>query len=182
MATVNDALKFVQDPHTPKVGLSFNGKVVGNGEHIPKAETHVTPTLTLPTPSGVYIVVCIDLDAPFPSFSFLGPILHWFQSGLRASASSTPSTSGDSIGTQLTALGIPHIVDYAGAGPPPGSGPHRYIFLLYQQSGDFDASKHAVVKEGQKVGISKRIKYDFAALVRDAKLGEPVAGNWFISN
>jgi phosphatidylethanolamine-binding protein (PEBP) family uncharacterized protein len=33
--------------------------------------------------TGSYIIACIDPDAPFTSFAFLGPILHWLQSGVK---------------------------------------------------------------------------------------------------
>ena len=44
MATIEEALKFVQDLDTPNLKISIGGKVVGNGSHIPKAG--VSPVLT----------------------------------------------------------------------------------------------------------------------------------------
>lgn len=108
------------------------------------------------------------------SVPFLSPILHWLQSDLRASG-----TSGDA---ELTAPGVQPIADYRGAGPPLGAAPHRYLFLVYQQPERFDAKKFGQLQEGQKAGIPKRVRYDLAGFVREAKLGEPVAGQWFVSN
>jgi hypothetical protein len=36
MTTVEEALAFAKDPATKKLGLLFNSKAVGNGEHVPK--------------------------------------------------------------------------------------------------------------------------------------------------
>ena len=148
------------------------------------SDTHVTPQIFFPaaTVDGVYIVVCIDLDAPFTGFAFLAPILHWLQTGLRASPSPGTTTGGESPNVELTAAGTAPLVHYAGAGPPPGSGPHRYLFLLYRQPEDFDAKKVAPAAEGQQVGRLARMRYDFAGLVRNGKFGQPVAGQWFVSN
>jgi len=104
------------------------------------------------------------------SFSFLGPILHWIQSDLKATA-----------GTDSLISTEPWIVDYAPPGPPPGSGPHRYVFLLYEQPADFDVKKHAPAG-GKKVGISPRVRYDLGVFEKEAKLGPVVAANYFNSN
>ncbi|KAK5164248.1 uncharacterized protein LTR77_009942 [Saxophila tyrrhenica] len=179
MATVEAALAFVQTSSTPKLTVSFDGKVVGNGEHIPKAETHVAPTVSLTSPgSDTYLALCVDLDAPFISFPFLSPILHWLQPGLRAGATS----SSESGATELTASDTPYVFDYRGAGPPPGAAPHRYVFLLYRQPEGFEGKVFGQPDEGQKVGLMKRVRYDFGGLVARAGLGEPVAGSWVVSN
>jgi hypothetical protein len=43
----------------------------------------------VPNSSATYMVVALDLDAPFPSFGALGPILHWIQPGFKASPNNT---------------------------------------------------------------------------------------------
>jgi phosphatidylethanolamine-binding protein len=74
------------------------------------------------------------------------------------------------------------VAEYVGAGPPPGAAPHRYVFLLYEQPEDFDVKKLGQVAESGTFPIRKRARYDFEGLVRDAKLGTPVAANWITSN
>ena len=122
------------------------------------------------------MVLCIDLDAPFTGFPFLSPILHWLQPGLRAAATSSRD------GHELTAPNVPFVVDYRGAGPPPGSGPHRYLFLLYQQPAGFDGKRFGQPAERQKIGLFGRVRYNLVDFVKQARLGQPVAGNWFVSN
>ncbi|THC90915.1 hypothetical protein EYZ11_009632 [Aspergillus tanneri] len=42
------------------------------------------PTISFAaSPETTYMVVGLDIDAPFPSFNILSPILHWIQSGLK---------------------------------------------------------------------------------------------------
>lgn len=107
----------------------------------------------------------------------MSPILHWIQSDL------VPATTSETDGpgpAQLTSETHP-IVDYAPPGPPPGSGPHRYIFILYEQPANFDYKKFAP-KDNGKVGIWPRVRYDIAAFEKKAGLGGIVAANYFLSN
>lgn len=115
-----------------------------------------------------YMVVCLDLDAPFTSFSFMSPVLHWIQPGLKV--------RGDGFEAME-----PFIVDYAGPDPPPGSGPHRYCFFLYEQPEGFDFKTHAP-SGGAKVGIWPRVRYSLEDWEKRAELGEIIAANYFISN
>ena len=41
------------------------------------------------------MVVCLDLDAPFPSFAPLGPVLHWLQTGFTLDAATGNLSSSD---------------------------------------------------------------------------------------
>lgn len=119
----------------------------------------------------------LDLDAPFQSITVLGPILHWIQPGLKA----VPSPDGSRI--ELSSQDTPFIANYIGPAPPPPSGPHRYVFFLYEQPADFDVERHLIVKEkGKAVGNGKRIRYDLEAFERQASLWDIVAGNFFVSN
>jgi phosphatidylethanolamine-binding protein (PEBP) family uncharacterized protein len=123
------------------------------------------------SPDRTYLVICIDLDAPFISFSFLAPILHWLQSGLKASQ--------DGSGTLQSSE--PPISNYRGPGPPPGAAPHRYVFLLYEQPDDFNATKYAPAG-GKEMGMGPRTRWNLDAWVKEAKLGPVLAVNYFTSN
>ncbi len=115
------------------------------------------------------MAVCLDLDAPFPSFGVLGPVYHWCQSGFKAGAGNVLTSSE------------PVIASYIGPAPPPGSAPHRYSFYLFEQPADFDVSKHAPA-DGKPLSNWYRMRYDLDAWQKTAKLGEPVAVNYFMSN
>ena len=46
----------------------------------------------------------------------------------------------------------------------------------------FDGKKIGQPEEGKKFPVTKRMRSDFDRFVREAKLGEIVAANWFVSN
>ncbi|OAP62310.1 hypothetical protein AYL99_04513 [Fonsecaea erecta] len=154
----------------PKIlSLAFGARKVKPGDKIPKAEARELPTLGWKAPSGQkFLVVNLDLDAPFPSFALLSPALHWLQTGLTVEGPSGDLTSPD-----------PAVVHWVGPGPPPFSGPHRYIFLLYDQPTDFDAGQFT--KAGG-FGAKERMRWDLSRFEQQAKLGPAVAATYFLSN
>ena len=118
----------------------------------------------------MYMVVCLDLDPPFVSFPFAGPINHWLQSGFRL------SQFGGSGKLETT---DPFVINYFRPEPPPGAAPHRYLFLLYEQPIDFPVTSYA---PGKAVGVPARIRYDLDAWERNIGLGGVLAATYFKSN
>lgn len=114
-----------------------------------------------------YIVISLDINAPFPSFAPLSPVLHWLQAGF------TVTSTGDLVSSDSA------IAFWAGPGPPPISGPHRYIFLLYEQPADFDAK---LFSKASGFGIKDRMRWDVSKFEKLAKLGSAVAATYFLSN
>jgi phosphatidylethanolamine-binding protein (PEBP) family uncharacterized protein len=169
---VKETIAAVDSGSTPTLGVTFpdNKPISKPGIHLPRADAASTPTISYSAPSstGKYLAVCIDIDAPFPSFAILGPALHWIQPGL------VPSSSGE-----LTVEGdAKPIAAYAGPRPPPISSAHRYAFLLYEQPADFDGAKLGLPEE---LGIKDRMRWNQAQFEKKAGLGKVVAGNWFKS-
>ncbi|TGO24793.1 hypothetical protein BPAE_0094g00010 [Botrytis paeoniae] len=111
----------------------------------------------------------LDLDAPFPSLSLLGPILHWIQ----------PSYTANPTGLLTTT--DPFIANYIAPAPPPGSAPHRYSFYLFEQPEDFDGGKYAPAA-GKPLSNWYRMRFDLDGWQKMVGLGEPVAVNYFLSN
>lgn len=148
-------------------------KKITPGQEIPKADAQAAPELAYSSTASAdsYIVICLDVDAPFPSFSVLSPILHWIQPGLK------PGPTADG-GAALTASDTPFVANYIGPAPPPISSSHRYIFLLYEQPADFDVKKHAPAG-GAKLANMPRMRYDLGAFEKEAKLGPVIAANYF---
>lgn len=122
----------------------------------------------MPDPSATYLVVALDLDAPFPSFDVLGPILHWIQPGLKVKDNELEATE-------------PFVANYIGPAPPPGSSPHRYSFYLYKQPEGFDGKAHAPA-DGAKLGNLSRMRYSLDEWEKRVNLGEILAANYFNSN
>ena len=67
------------------------------------AEAQEKPILTFPPAAAekTYIVIALDLDAPFPSWKGLGPILHWIQPGLKLASGHAPELSSGTADTKV---------------------------------------------------------------------------------
>lgn len=165
----SESVKAALSNSLPPIKTVFGDKNLEKGSFIAKAEAQDVPQLScagLDT-TQKYIHVNIDLDAPFPSFPFLGPILHFLQTDLVA------SPSGD-LGSSAAPA-----VAWIPPNPPPPSGNHRYVSLLYAQPDGFNANGELVPKEGlSKMG---RMRFDFEGFEKKAGLGKPVAAGWWES-
>jgi phosphatidylethanolamine-binding protein (PEBP) family uncharacterized protein len=144
-----------------------------------------TPTLSVlasalksTTPGVKYLAVSIDLDAPFPSFPVLGPILHGAQADLvpgAVDADGFVALEGGSAEWQ--------VAPYVGPGPPPLSAPHRYVFMVFEQPEGMDTAKVKSVLglQGPGTGVVSRMRWDQEAAEKSLGLGEVVAGNYFLT-
>ncbi|MCJ1291889.1 hypothetical protein MMC34_003437 [Xylographa carneopallida] len=151
--------------------IIVNGKAITTKQYVPKADAQTAPEIsyTVPDPSATYMVVALDLDAPFPSWSGLGPILHWIQPGFKAGPNNVLTSS------------LPFVANYIAHAPPPGSGPHRYAFFLFEQPGRFNGEKYAPAN-GKPLDNWFRMRYDLDEWQKRASLREPLAINYFVSN
>ncbi|TCD59820.1 hypothetical protein EIP91_011399 [Steccherinum ochraceum] len=90
---------------------------------------------------------------------------HWLVNGVTVTGDKAPFTVSTDNATAIT--------EYAGPAPPPGSGPHRYVVLLYSQPSDFQAPDGL---NTANVGVST---FDFPSYVQSTHLGALVAGTYF---
>ncbi|PQE10894.1 protease inhibitor (Tfs1) protein [Rutstroemia sp. NJR-2017a WRK4] len=170
-AVVERILSAMENDPSKVLGVTYNGKAITSKQYLPRAEAQSAPEISfaVPNPEATYMVVTLDLDAPYPSFGALGPILHWLQPGFKAGPNNV-LTSDE-----------PFIANYIAPTPPPGSAPHRYTFYLFEQPAEFDAKKYAPA-EGKALSNWSRMRYDLDEWQKTAKLGEPLAVNYFLSN
>ncbi len=176
--------QLAKEDSQPKLRVQFKegNEVTPPGVKLSKFATSTTPALFLstslikPHPGDKYLAVCLDLDAPFPSFSFLGPIAHWIELDLVAVGS-------DVEGFTPIETKNPSVIPYAGPGPPPPSAPHRYVFLVWEQP------ENITTETGRKAlslpetpGVTSRMRWDQPAFEKALGLGEPLAVNYFTAS
>ncbi|KAJ9133743.1 Phosphatidylethanolamine-binding protein-like protein [Pleurostoma richardsiae] len=173
--SVKKALSLIEGDKSKVLGLKVGQHIVEPGQYIPKADAQSPPELSFAVPSlsATYLIIGLDIDAPFPSLDVLGPILHWIQPGLKAEPAD--GTAPVLKGTE------PFVANYIGPAPPPGSSPHRYIFFLYEQPAGFDGKKYAP-KDGKPLSNWNRMRASLDSLEKEYSLGPVLAANYFKSN
>jgi len=153
---------------SPSALLTVNYAGVGNitpGQPLTKEQSAPNPTVTVnPANSSVsltgnFTVMMVDADV-VGSDPAKGVNHHWLVNGVQISGNTLSNASATSI------------VAYAGPGPAPGSGPHRYVIILYSQPSSFtppaDLSK--------PTGVSP---FDLSAYVKNSGLGPIVGATYF---
>ena len=143
-----------------------------------KTDVQAPPTLILTgkdtsscPESAPYIAIAIDIDAPYVSAPFLSPIVHWIQPTLNLKPN-IPTTNN-----KLESETGP-VVNWLTPIPPPFSGPHRYIVMLYQQPANFDIT-HWDAQFVEPVSIPKRIRWSLDDFIKQAGLKDMLAANYF---
>ncbi|ROV95193.1 hypothetical protein VMCG_08602 [Cytospora schulzeri] len=172
--SIQAGLDLIKKDPSKVLGLTV-GKhnITEPGQYVPRSDAQSPPQLTLPSASSSksYVVIALDLDAPFPSFDKLGPILHWAQSGLKVAISTEASAPLE--------MSEPFIANYIGPAPPPGSSPHRYVFFLYEQPDVFDGVKKFAPKDGKTLGVGSRMWASLDEWEKKLGLGEAGAAAAF---
>jgi phosphatidylethanolamine-binding protein (PEBP) family uncharacterized protein len=98
----------------------------------------------------------VDPDAPSKENPRFGPFRHWVLTNIPGSADFTQASE---------------LSTYMGPAPPPKTGDHRYIFLLYKQ---------AQINASFGILSEKRMKFDYKAFAAQNNL-ELIGVNFFIS-
>jgi hypothetical protein len=126
------------DFHPPVPGVAVSSTDLTDGGTLPDAQVYAkgntSPQLSWSAgPEGTqsYAVTCYDPDAPTGSGFW-----HWVVFDIPADVTELPAGAGtgDSKGLPAGAVQARNDFgskDFGGAAPPPGDGPHRYVFTVY---------------------------------------------------
>jgi hypothetical protein len=172
-----------KDGAQPQLRVVFpEASITSPGVKLSSLPTKATPKLSIasslvkPHPGDKYVVICLDLDAPFPSFSPLGPIAHAIDFDLVASPA-------DSEGFSLLESKTVSLIPYTGPGPPPPSAPHRYVFMAWEQpegiSTDMVRKQFSIP---ETPGVMARMRWDQPAFETKLGLGKALAANYFVAS
>jgi len=142
--------------------VSFSGKQITPGQALAQADVAAQPVVTVSafnaSLTGNFTIAMVDADVPGTVYGTDGVNRHWLENFMTISS-----------GTVSNSSGVPVTV-YAGPGPAAGSGPHRYVVLLYAQPTTFTAVT------GLTGGVQK---FDLNAYVKESGLGDIIAANYF---
>jgi len=102
----------------------------------------------------LYTLMMVDPDARSRKEPEFRSIRHWL----------VVNITGNDVRTGS------EITEYTGPHPPEGSGPHRYVFLAYEQSNPLS------------LGVDNdRAKFNVSDFAEKNNLGAPIAANYFLS-
>ncbi|XP_015610252.1 protein D2 isoform X2 [Cephus cinctus] len=137
-----------------------NNLTIEIGKEYTPTQVKDQPSVSWDAEAGSFYTLCMtDPDAPSRKEPKFREWHHWLVGNI--------SGNDVSKGEVLS--------EYIGSGPPPDTGLHRYVFLVYKQPGKltFD-EKRLTNKSGENRGLFSIRK--FAAKY---KLDEPIAGNMY---
>ncbi|KIW06970.1 uncharacterized protein PV09_02629 [Verruconis gallopava] len=152
---------------TNKLGVTYGDISVSNGQQLPRADVLSPPNISSSdhfSATGKAVLIMMDSDVPANSTSRT-TLLHWL----------VPDITGVTDGTNSTYLTLPPSNDgvpYQPPSPPQGDYPHRYSFLLYEQTRDFSIPS--------TVNASSRRGFDLKGFLNDTGLVTSLAANYML--
>lgn len=137
-----------------------NGKDVHLGVQLTPSEVQEEPKVKWEAAADkFYTLLMIDPDAPSRSWPFLGQVMHW----MVANVKDCDLTTGELFAA------------YGGAGPPIGTGFHRYIFLVFEHSEKIDYTEKHSAKGSRK----NRMRFSLQKFMEKYKFESAFAWNYF---
>ncbi|MCJ1468081.1 hypothetical protein MMC07_006708 [Pseudocyphellaria aurata] len=107
--------------------------------------------------------------------------LHWFQTNLTFPTLSTSKVTIGGLSFHPLLSATPPLAPYQKPQPPAGTGPHRYIELLFSQPEGFSIPANYAEIFAPDAPLSARRGFNITNFARDAGLARPVASNYFFA-
>jgi len=151
----------VHQAPSQQLEVKFGSNSANLGNTLTPTQVKDPPTVNWPADANsMYTLIMTDPDAPSRKEPKFREWHHW----LVVNIPGTNVKSGEAL------------AEYVGAGPPKGTGLHRYVLLVYKQSGKIQDKEHGHLtnRSGDKRGGWKAETF-----VKKHHLEGPVAGNFF---
>lgn len=137
-----------------------SGAKVDQGNIIAPTEAKDIPSVKWKCDSNVFHTLCkTDPDAPSRKDPQFREWHHWL----------VVNIPGDQVSKGET------LSEYIGAGPPKGTGLHRYVYLVYKQPGKLSFKERKLTNQSG----TRRGKFSIKNFAIKYKLGHPIAGNFY---
>ena len=109
----------------PQFQFTFNKQMQ---KSVPQANAYV------PQDDDLFTLVMTDPDVPSKTDHKWSEFCHLVECDLKLLNEATHETSGatEFFASEFNTKGSNTLIEYMGPAPPKGSGPHRYVFLLYK--------------------------------------------------
>jgi hypothetical protein len=152
----------------PSAILTLNYAGTGDispGQALKKDQVGPIPSVTVTAAnssvelSAKFTLAMVDAG-PVGSDQSKGVTRHWLVNGVTVSSSKVSNATATAI------------TEYAGPAPPSGSGPHRYVVILYAQPSTFTPPK---AFSEPNIGVSV---FDVNAYAKDSGLGAVIAATY----
>jgi len=158
--------------------ITNNGLNINTGKEYTPTQVRYPPnSITWPgmKPDRYYTIIMIDPDMPSRSTPIeqKTQVLHWLMVNIPGAL-------------HVGGVGGRQLAPYIGSGPPPGTGIHRYTFLVFDEG---NCPKNWTRVEPMDLyQIGKRVNWNFVQPGKPwtlkefmfwANMGEPIAGNFY---
>ncbi|XP_053210745.1 protein D2-like [Panonychus citri] len=138
------------------IRVTYGNKQVSCGTFLSVTETMLPPSIDFVADSSKnYTFLMLDPDVPSSLSPLARSFVHWVIIDI----------PGDKIASGK------EVKFYISPGPPPGSGAHRYVFLIYQQPDG-----------NMEMGLVplQRTNFNVSQYAKERNLSGPTAGNYFL--
>ena len=137
-----------------------SGVAATEGNVLTPTQVKDIPKITWDAKEGTFYTVCMtDPDAPSRKEPTYREWHHW----LVGNVPGAKVEDGETLS------------EYVGSGPPPDTGLHRYVFLVYEQNGKLSFDEPRLTNRS----VDNRGGFSIQKFSEKYNLGNPVAGNLY---
>lgn len=163
MALPEEIVPDVLDSFAPtdvKLSVSYGSHQVELGNVLTPTQVKEPPSVTWNAKADEFYTLCLtDPDAPTRKEAKWREWHHWL----------VVNIPGNALGSGEV------LSQYVGAGPPPNTGLHRYVFVLYRQPGKINATEPRLTNRS----ADGRGGFKVRSFASKYHLGNPVAVRFF---